>query len=403
MSRPPVLHALTPILSLALLSGALACGEDGDDRPGPSAPGALVSVTPVARLEAGEVARMLEAAELDASGVRAGVEAFRIVYRTVDPKGQPTTASALSVFPGNGDADLATVSWMHGTAVYRADVASMNDESEDRAIAFLFASAGYAVSAPDYLGLGEGPGLHPYDDFDSAATVSLDALRATRTLAGQSGRALDPRVLVAGFSQGGPTGMALGRLLQGGADPRWSLGALAPIGGPFDVSGTLAVGATGDIAFATPYLAYLTIGLHRVNPLYSSPGEAFNEPYASTIETLFDGHHTTEQVFGGLPETLEELFTPTFLSYLRNPTGRLRQVLDHADSTCNWRPAVPVPLYAASGDKDVPIFNSSFCLDHLRAHGGTGHLIDLGPELDHSASVRASLPHVLAQFQATGI
>ena len=44
----------------------------------------------------------------------------------------------------------------------------------------LFASAGYAAVAPDYLGLGTGPGLHPYMDLSSEVTASVDMLDAGR-------------------------------------------------------------------------------------------------------------------------------------------------------------------------------------------------------------------------------
>ncbi|ARX89309.1 hypothetical protein SMD44_08796 [Streptomyces alboflavus] len=59
-------------------------------------------------------------------------------------------------------------------------MASVNDESTDRATALLFASTGLAVSAPDYLGLGEGPGSHPYGHPKATVTAPVDGLRAAR-------------------------------------------------------------------------------------------------------------------------------------------------------------------------------------------------------------------------------
>jgi hypothetical protein len=78
-----------------------------------------------------------------------------------------------------------------------------------------------------------------------------------------------------------------------------------------------------------------------------------------------------------LPEDLESLFTPAFLSYLRAPTGVLAEV---------WRPAVPVRIYAARLDLDVPISNASYCRDAIGGDGGTAEVVDVG-DLDHSASV----------------
>ena len=74
------------------------------------------------------------------------------------------------------------MSWQHGTSVYKAEAASVSADSSDRAAAYFFAAAGHVVSAPDYLGLGVGPGTHPYDHPDSAVTASVDALRAARSV-----------------------------------------------------------------------------------------------------------------------------------------------------------------------------------------------------------------------------
>ncbi|MFC5832793.1 hypothetical protein [Nonomuraea insulae] len=51
----------------------------------------------------------------------------------------------------------------------------MNEKSTDRAAALLFAGAGHAVSAPDYLGLGTGPGHHTYADPLKELLTALDS------------------------------------------------------------------------------------------------------------------------------------------------------------------------------------------------------------------------------------
>ncbi|WP_437821259.1 hypothetical protein [Sorangium sp. So ce1078] len=389
---------VTRFCAAALLAASSACTTTGPATQ-PVERGALISATPVAVLDAGQVSEHLEAFGLDTSHVRFGVAAHQIVYRTIDTNGASTTASGLVALPVNSESELRAVAWLHGTTVYRRDVASVNPESPDRAAAFLFASAGYATSAPDYLGLGLGPGFHPYDHAPSTATASVDALRATRALVERSARRLDERVLISGFSQGGNGAMALGRALQQGADAELSVGALAPISGPYDVSGTLETAVTSGIEHVAPYVAYLTIAWHRVHHLYDAPSDAFRAPYDETVEGLFDGHHTGEQIFDALPATLEELFTPQFLGYLRNPTGALLEALEEADGTCDWRPDVPVHLYASTGDRDVPIANAHHCKELLEAQGADTSLIDFG-EVDHGTSVSLSLPMVVEQFAA---
>jgi dienelactone hydrolase len=126
---------------------------------------------------------------------------------------------------------LRPLVWEHGTLATRAFAPSVGVESDASAVALLLASAGYAAVAPDYVGLGAGPGLHPYLHVASEVSASVDLLRAARTFTAGRHRRLDRRVLVSGFSQGGQAAMGLGRALQEGADRRFALGALAPVSG----------------------------------------------------------------------------------------------------------------------------------------------------------------------------
>ncbi|MER6053203.1 hypothetical protein ABT168_38175 [Streptomyces sp. NPDC001793] len=359
----------------------------------------MISATAVADLDAKEVVARLAKTGIDAAQVRYGVQAHRIVYRTVDIKGKPTTASELVALPKNDDHDLRVVSWLHGTEVYRGEVASVNDESPDRATALLFASTGRAVSAPDYLGLGKGPGSHPYGNPEATVSASVDALRAARAFARRDGRTLDQRVLVSGFSQGGPATMMVGRALQQGVDPYFRPGALAPISGPFDLSAFEAAAAADKVARSPLYLAYFTTAWNRMYGLYDTTDQAFRAPYAKTVDTLFDGDHRASEIAAALPATSKELFTEGFLQKVRNPTGNLQRKLQAMDTTCDWRPAVPVHLFHARGDKDVSFANSLYCQRQLASHGADQQLSDVG-QFDHSTTVLKALPQVVREFDS---
>jgi hypothetical protein len=417
----------------ALLATSAACGTERDRPPAaappaapwPAAPtpgapvpgvsppgtrGALLSVQPLESLTAAQVRTYLAGQGVDGSRVRFGVAASRISYATVDPTGRPTTASALvttpTAAPGQSPGtERRMVSWQHGTIAARDEVGSMTADGSDRAAAVLFAAAGYLVSAPDYLGLGTGPGFHPYLDLPSTVSASVDSLRATRALAQRPNRrggpGLDGQVLVSGHSQGGQAAMAVGEELWRGADPSFRLAAVDPIAGPFQVSATLHTAVTTGIEHASAYLAYFAVAWNRLHHLYDTPQRAFRAPYDRTVPELLDGNHSGDSVLAALPGTPAELFTPEFLNLLRNPTGPLAEALAVADSSCDWRPEVPVRLYAASGDRDVPIANSRFCQRQVLAAGGAAALVDVGP-VDHSTSELRALPQVLAGFDQLG-
>ncbi|WP_253874532.1 alpha/beta hydrolase [Promicromonospora umidemergens] len=393
--------ALTSIvavgLSAACSTAPVAVPPASNQEPESASRGAVLSVTQVADLNPAEVTAHLRQAEIDASAVRHGVTAYRVVYSTIDVGGEPTTASQLVAFPQTEESDLHVVSWLHGTTVYRRDVASMNDASTDRAAALLFASTGRAVSAPDYLGLGESPGTHPYGHPEATVSASLDALRSARELAGRHDRTFDEEVRISGFSQGGPATMLLGRALQEGIDPSFELGALAPIAGPFDLSQFEADAADDKITMASLYLAYFSIAWDRMYDLYDTPEKAFRAPYAAQVEELLNGDHKTQEIAGALPPRSEDLFTEKFLDSVRHPRGDLREKLRTMDTTCDWRPDVPVHIFHATGDQDVAFEHARHCQRQLVSNGAEQRLTDVG-DVDHNGTVRAALLQVVREF-----
>jgi dienelactone hydrolase len=381
--------------------GAVAAKSSAPSAPSAPSRGDVVSVTPLEQLDVPAVGARLRELGIDGGRVTHGVRSFRVEYHTVDPNGAPTTASSVVAVPdATSGGQLRLVSWQHGTTAYKPHVASVSAGRIDRTAVYFFAAAGYAVSAPDYLGLGTGPGTHPYNHHDSTVTASIDALRAARSVPGVVDRELDSRVLISGFSQGGPATMALGNALHGGAEPAFQVGALAPIAGPFNFTGSVAAAASGGIAHATTYLGYLTVAWNRLHHLYDDPAEAFRPPYHRTVEALFDGTHPFEEIEPNLPATPAELFTPAFLDQLQHPAGALRNALKEADATCDWAPTVPVRIYHAAGDLDVPVANAEVCRRSLTERGATAEVVQLG-DMEHLESMSVALPLVLDQFAAS--
>ncbi|MFT2017815.1 alpha/beta hydrolase [Streptomyces sp. 796.1] len=353
-------------------------------RPTDRARGTLLSVTPLQQVSREKVAEVVRANGTDADSVRYGIAAYRLTYATVSPTGQPTTASALFVLPDGGAKRLATVAEHHGTTGYRGGAPSTGGDYSTLG-AWLYASGGRAAVAPDYLGLGTGPGTHPYVDTASSVTASIDALRAARTAATQHGRTLTRDVHVTGFSQGGQVAMAVGKELARGADRHFRLRSLAPVAGPYDIAGqelpALFDGRIED-GSAVYYLSYFLTAQNRLHHLYGDPREVYREPYASTIEALFDNDHTEEEIARGLAPNIKALLTDEWATRLKHPTGKLAEVIARNDGACEWQPRVPVRLHTSTGDRDVPIGNATSCAGMLAERGVRAKVIDHG-DLDH--------------------
>jgi hypothetical protein len=223
-------------------------------------------------------------------------------------------------------------------------------------------------------------------------------LGASRQLAARHGVTLDRRVLITGFSQGGPAAMALGRAIQEGrAGGYWTLGALAPISGPHDVrTAEIPALLRGELdpPSAVLYIAFWTVSMNRLYRLYNDPAQVFQQPYAATVEGLFDGSHSEQDILAALPSAPTALLTPQYTARLQHPSGALARAMRQNDTSCDWRPHAPVRLYGADGDRGVVFANSLQCQAALSAHGTRAALIDVG-DVDHNTSAERSVPPVL--------
>jgi len=107
------------------------------------------------------------------------VDMYKMIYNTTDAHSQPTIASGALLIPTNTVCKEFPISvYAHGTSLRKIDVPS-NDVSET-VIGKVFSAGGYFTCMPDYIGMGDSPGLHPYVHAESEATASIDMIRAAR-------------------------------------------------------------------------------------------------------------------------------------------------------------------------------------------------------------------------------
>ncbi|WP_438483624.1 alpha/beta hydrolase family protein [Streptomyces sp. S186] len=381
--------------------------------------GGLVSVAPIGEQSRSQVVAAARAqgftgtdAELD-KVVRHGVARYRVVYRTRTPDNRPTTASGLLVLPRltvTHNAPLPTVIHTHGSMTARDRAPSVNPEGPDHVASTVYAAGGRIALAPDYLGLGLGPGRHPFMDVASTVSASLDLLCASpialrQIAAGYDSRpgiAPDGGVYVTGFSQGGQAAMGVGQALSGGAVRSFRLRGLAAVGGEYDLEHVeipaLFDGRINATAGVIAAAYFLTAQRHlSTPPLCTDPAAVFRPPYAAYVEDLFDGEHSQEEVVKKLPGTLNELVTERWYDYLRHPTGPLLDALRRNSTSCAWTPRVPVTLHTSAGDREAPRDNTLSCARQLAEHGRTARVVDHG-SVDHTGAFQHAVIPIARGF-----
>ena len=326
--------------------------------------------------------------------VTSGVALRRIVYLTVDAHGVPTVASGLLALPTDVD-PVGVVSFGHGTDSLKGYVPSA-PTLEGQGVAALFASGGFAVVAPDYVGLGVSPGPHPYLHAGSEATASLDLLTASRRAARQATVNLPSSIYLTGFSQGGQTALALDRLIEGDSDSSWRVIGVAPIAGPYDLSGTEFPGMLDGIApNNSAYAAYLVFSYLQSYGTASAT-DVFASPYDAQVASLFDGHHAFNEIAKVLPPS-RVLFRPAFLTAVSDGTDPFAWQLRQND-TLLVTPRAPVHLYFGDADIDVSPRNAEIAALAMRSVGVNVTAVNLGSNVDHPLAEQLGLPAVRAWF-----
>jgi predicted esterase len=163
--------------------------------------GAVVACAFDASFGPADVASKLAAKGVAGVTPTSGTTFYRIEYRTYRDDGVPGLSSARVYLPTTARAlPLPVVAIAHPTEGLAPGCAPSMNATDLDDLALPWAAHGFAVIATDYAGLGT-PGIQGYTDNHDEAHSVLDSARALRAMLDP--RALDSRVLLVGYSQGG--------------------------------------------------------------------------------------------------------------------------------------------------------------------------------------------------------
>jgi pimeloyl-ACP methyl ester carboxylesterase len=338
----------------------------------------------------------------DFAHAKFGIVSRVFTYETVDPYGLSITNSALLILPMGTNGPLPLVSEQHGTAVLKSEAPSQPGHGD--IWASVFASYGYAVVVPDYLGLGSSPGYQAYLHARSEATCVVDALRAGKALCASNNVTLNGQLLLTGYSQGGHVTMAAHRELETFHTNEFTVTACAPCAGPYDLGGATIESLLTDPAYPNPW--YFPILLAAYLPIYQlgdTLEELLAEPFRSTLPPLLDGAHTVSQLIAAVPVDPITILRPDFQADFRtNVNNPFRQAL-RENKTYSWTPNAPVKMFHCQGDRDVVFANAEVAYQSFTNRGACCvSVVDPGApaQLNHEDCYAPSLREVLTWFES---
>lgn len=331
-------------------------------------------------------------------GAQNGATMYKLIYQTPGADGEPTIASGALFIPDLEECSLPIAVYNHGTVFEKEDVPSRNNG--EALIGKFMAGFGFVSVLPDYLGLGDSPGLHPYVHADSEARATIDMIRAVKEFCAETGIALNDELFITGYSQGGHAAMATVYEMETNLSDEFTVTASAPASGPYDISGSQAGPVSSDEPYASPeYLPYVIFSYQMMyGNIYDTPSDFLVSPYDTLLPPLFDGEHTGGQIAAMMPDVPAEIIQPDELAeFVSNPEHPMRLALAENDRY-DWAPQSPMRLYYCTADEQVFPSNSIVTHATMLSNGATDvTLMDMG-ELSHGGCAMPSLVDVLFWF-----
>ncbi len=322
-----------------------------------------------------------------------GIDVYRLKYWSTDADGQPIVASGAMMVPVGDTCYHSIACYMHGTILEKEKVPSRL--SQEALVGYYLSGIGFVSALPDYLGLGDSPGQHPYVHAATEASASIDLLRAVREWCGTHDVLLNGQLFLSGYSQGGHACMATHRAIEQQFPAEFTVTASAPCSGPYDVSGVQAQVILDTVPYPAPYyLPYVVFGYGSVYPgLFNSPSEVFDAPWDTLLPPLFDGTHGSGEVDAVMPDVPSVVMKDSVLQAFSNdPQHPFRLALQDND-LYDWVPQAPVRMFYCNADDHVFPGNSQVALQAFQSAGATQvSSVDMGA-LDHGA---CAFPALLA-------
>ncbi|ASK28975.1 secretion protein [Chryseobacterium sp. T16E-39] len=304
------------------------------------------------------------------NGFNVGLKAYKITYYTKNENNALVKATGLIMYP-NVNYKLSTVVSDHGTTDSRSNVPS-NLKGVLYAgfvVELSYALNGYILMAPDYVGMGDGEGVHPYVHYPTEAGATIDFVTAANKVLAQLGIKRYDEYFLTGYSQGAHAAMSTLKKLNI-SNPTQLKFKYAYMGdGPYDFSGVTLQKGVLDKEFY-PFTSFLANVINTCNNIgYKTYNNSISEVISAEYLDKYNYHVLQDN--GGLlwgPVIWRKLFTSNFTNDVTNNNNNKLRLCLKASDVYDWYNKTPMTLGHSSVDLAIHPENTSKTIEVQRGY-----------------------------------
>jgi dipeptidyl aminopeptidase/acylaminoacyl peptidase len=325
-----------------------------------------------------------------------GVRTYTVVYET-NWKGNRIKASGLLLLPTGISEAAPIMSVQHGTSFSKGEAPSAAAGYSGME---LFASAGYIVLMPDYIGYGSSVQLfHPYYDKGYSALSVIDMISSAKQFLKREKVAFNDKLFLAGYSEGGYVTLAAAAEIERNPIHDLRVTAVATGAGGYDLTQMLTSVTTNSYYAYPAYLAFILMAYNNTYDWNKPLTYYFKKPYADALTKYMRGSNSGWTINSHLTTNLISLFDTDFYSNLKTREGErdLKTALK-SNSISGWKTKIPIRLYHGTNDEIIPFQNSEVTLKSFHLAGSPQVTLTTIPGGNHGSTFLPMLQLLIPWF-----
>jgi hypothetical protein len=344
--------------------------------------------------------------------IQYGVKYYKVTYTSPDVEGNLDTLSGLLVMPNDPARTFPRLVYQHGTSDCKTCVPSRYGSTGggEGEVGLLLGGMGYVSLLPDYAGMGDGRGFHPYVHAATEASAAADMVRASAAWLTQNGFSANDQLFITGYSQGGHASAALHRLVETELAGEMTVTAAAHNSGPYSISGVMRglIQSTG-VYYYPGYIPNTVLSYQTAyGNLYNNLSDVFKPEYVAKIEQYYNGTISLSALNQSLISTLtsqtgasvpSRIIQDSILEAIANQPNHPFNMAMRDNDVYDWAPQAPTRIFYCTADDQVPFMNSIVARDTMIANGAVDLVAtDVNSTANHGTCYNPAMTQTILFF-----